>query len=155
LAAFFAAGRQRAVELPEVVDPVEPVVPVLLVDDEEEGEPYVPEAPMPDVEEGAEAEPLTVPPVEPIPEAVPDAVPVELHAARAAAQRPAKTYFSIDDSCLNLKCMPAPEGPRRTQVQLARQGTASALHRAPLVVSDIALRARRTVSVMPGADELN
>lgn len=83
------------VEPPEVVLPVEPLVPVLLVDEDDDGAVYEPDAPMPEVDEGADTEPLTVPPVEPMPEAVPEAVPVELHAASAAMHAAVRRTFII------------------------------------------------------------
>jgi hypothetical protein len=108
------------VVVPEVVAPVEPLVPVLLlveddgVDEDDEGAVVVelPEAPMPDVLElddegvddepvvvdGVETDPLAVPAVEPMPEAVPEVEPVELHAARAATQRVVNAIFNILNS---------------------------------------------------------
>jgi hypothetical protein len=96
------------VVLPELVAPVEPVVPELLVLDEDDGDVVVdgevvvaPDAPMPDVdvlELGVDADPLTEPPAEPMPEVDPDAVPVELQAARAATQRAVKAIFNIINS---------------------------------------------------------
>ena len=90
--------------MPEVVAPVEPLVPELLVLDDDEGDEddgvtvvvELPEAPMPDVDVeplGAETDPVAVPPVEPMPEAVPDAEPVELHAASAATHATVKRTF--------------------------------------------------------------
>lgn len=87
--------------MPDVVAPVEPLVPELLVLDEDDGAGLtvvveLPDAPMPDVEVellGGDTEPLTVPPVEPMPEAVPDAVPVELQAASAARHAVVRRIF--------------------------------------------------------------
>ncbi|MBK0391031.1 hypothetical protein [Ramlibacter algicola] len=106
-----ACLHQRVLVPPDVVEPVDPLVPELLlvplveplgaVDDEDDGEVVeLPEDPMPDevpdvllgveaeaLPEGVEIEPLAVPPVEPMPDAVPDVEPVALvpQAARAAA----------------------------------------------------------------------
>lgn len=102
--------------------PVEPLVPELLVPEDDEGDVLgvvveVPEAPMPELVEllleGAdmELEPLTVPPAEPIPDVLPDAVPVLLQAARAATQRAVKAIFNIINSpVFGLEGMPGPQG---------------------------------------------
>jgi hypothetical protein len=116
-AAFFMDLRAQRVVLPEVVAPVEPLVPVLLLVDEdgdvddEDGAVVVelPEAPMPDVEVelelGAVAEPLTVPADEPMPDAVPEAVPLVLHAASAARHAAVRRNFIMDPLLLTLnKC---------------------------------------------------
>ena len=76
--------------MPDVVAPVDPLVPELLVVEEDDG-PVValPGPPM-------LVEPLTEPLVEPMPDAVPDAVPVELQAESAAAQSAAvNAIFNI------------------------------------------------------------
>ena len=102
---------QRVLVPPDVVAPVEPLVPVLLLvplveplgADGEVVVVVLPEEPMPDevpdvllgavvavaLPEGVDTEPVAVPPVEPIPEAVPDVEPeaVVPQAASAAAER--------------------------------------------------------------------
>ena len=90
----------RVITPPEDDDPVEPLVPELLLVPAAPVDGTVvvelPDEPMPDVvperEVGAVAvdAPLTDPPAEPMPEAVPEADPVVLHAPRAAADANAR-----------------------------------------------------------------
>ena len=87
---------------PEADEPVEPLVPELLLVPAAPVDGDVvelPDEPMPEVvperEVGAVAvdEPLTDPPAEPMPEAVPEADPVVLHAPRAAAHANARSVL--------------------------------------------------------------
>jgi hypothetical protein len=127
------------VVLPEVVAPVEPLVPELLLVPEEDGAGLVvvvelPEAPMPEVVElaldGVEAEPLTEPPAEPMPDVLPEAVPVELQAASAATQRAVKAIFNIINSPVSgLECMPVP-GRREHRFSLPEHSTGWRFRRA-------------------------
>ena len=103
--------------LPDVVAPVEPLVPLLLLleddgaVDEDEGAVVVllPEAPMPEVEVELElgaVEPLTVPADEPMPDAVPEAVPLVLQAASAARHAAVRRNFIMDPLLLLLNTCP-------------------------------------------------
>jgi len=111
------------VVVPEVLEPVVPLVPELLL--VEDGDVVVdgvvvvvepPEAPMPDVEvellPGVDIEPLAEAPLEPMPEAVPDVVPVALHAASAATHAAVRITFIMNHSCLDVENMPAREARR-------------------------------------------
>jgi hypothetical protein len=105
--------------VPEVVEPVEPLVPPLLVDEDDDGGVlYEPEAPMPELDEGTDTEPVAVPPVEPMPEAVPEALPVELQAASAATHATVRrTFIMISTPVWTLNTCPALGA--RTCVQVA------------------------------------
>jgi len=110
--------------VPEVLEPVVPLVPELLL--VEDGDVVVdgvvvvvvepPEAPMPDVEvellPGVDIEPLAAATLEPMPEAVPDVVPVALHAASAATHAAVRITFIMNHSCLDVENMPAREARR-------------------------------------------
>ena len=99
----------REIVPPEDEEPVEPLVPELLLVPAApvDGDVVVvelPDAPMPEVvpelELGAVAadEPLSEPPADPMPDAVPDADPVVLHAPRAAAHANARRVLIMVNS---------------------------------------------------------
>lgn len=119
---------------PEVVAPVEPEVPVLLLvpaapPDEGVVAVELPEAPMPEVvpedevpldgvvleaadPEGVDIVPLAEPPDEPMPEAVPDAVPdaVVPQAAKAALHTMGRRILIIYNSFADEGCFPLRTG---------------------------------------------
>lgn len=143
---FFALRRQYVFVVPEVDEPVEPLVPELLLVPDEDGVGLVvvvelPEAPMPEVVEllleGAdmELEPLTEPPAEPMPDVLPEAVPVLLQAARAATQRAVKAIFNIINSPVS-DWNACPADRRGHELRLPERGRARRSRRAGSCVGE-------------------